>query len=474
MSKKNAILLTTLVLAIFSISSAQTDTDSGKGYISLPEGVVLHPHGYGHFEAGQIVSGNLKNDDISTNNNQYGIDHVWTEDALVNLGLEVFYKKHLRLVFSLYSKLYFSYPQFFSKDRYTKNLRQDVSFDEVFAQFNAGNPDVASFTGQLGYFKYKYNPDVRNLGEYLFRTGTYPAFIDNYFDFPMQRLLGLRAEGRFFNSLTADLFFVSQTVYPAMNWSLAALVDYDVMNLHFIDIGAGIDFAHLLDVYTGHAFPADGGDPTQLNSDVNAYYLNPGDTTKHYYSFIGTKVMGRISIDPKAFIKWKYFGENDLKLYAEACIIGIDSFPDSGYLAGSAQKNLVAPSYGSIRDKTPIVVGFNFPTFKALDVLNIEVEYFSAKYYNDLSYSINKGSAPIPNPSGVVAMATDVNAPRKSDVKWTVYAKRSFFNGHFAITGLIGRDHMRLPCAQYDLEYWNDLLVSDKDWWWVLKTSWMF
>jgi len=60
MSKKNAILLTTLVLAIFSISSAQTDTDSGKGYISLPEGVVLHPHGYGHFEAGQIVSGNLK------------------------------------------------------------------------------------------------------------------------------------------------------------------------------------------------------------------------------------------------------------------------------------------------------------------------------------------------------------------------------------------------------------------------------
>jgi len=451
-----------------------TKADNGSQIVSLPEGITLIPHGYGHIEAGQIVSGNLKYEDISTNNNQYGISHVWTEDALVNLGLEVLYKKHLQLVFSLFSKLYFSYPQFFQKDRYTKNLRQDVFFDEVYAKYTRGNPDVAEFYGQIGYFKYKYNPDVRNLGEYLFRTQTYPAFIDNFFDFPMQRLLGLRAGAKLIKSLDIDLFFISQTVYPAMNWSLAGIINYDVANLNFIEIGAGIDFAHLFDVYTPNSFPADGGDPTNLHSDVNAYYLEPGDTTKHYYTFKGTKVMGRLSIDPKAFIKTNIFGENDLRLYAEACIVGLKNYPDSGYLGGSSLLTLVAPSYNKIAEKTPIVIGFNFPAFKILDVLNLEVEYFGAKYYNDFSYAINKGSAPVPNPSGINAWHTDPNAPKKSDIKWTVYAKRSFFNGHFAITGLIGRDHMRLPCAQYDLEYWNDLLVTDKDWWWVIKTSWMF
>jgi hypothetical protein len=55
-----------------------------------------------------------------------------------------------------------------------------------------------------------------------------------------------------------------------------------------------------------------------------------------------------------------------------------------------------------------------------------------------------------------------------------VYAKKSFFDGHFAVAGQVGRDHMRLPCASYNDEMWNELLVEDKDWWWVLKTSWMF
>jgi hypothetical protein len=33
---------------------------------------------------------------------------------------------------------------------------------------------------------------------------------------------------------------------------------------------------------------------------------------------------------------------------------------------------------------------------------------------------------------------------------------------------------MRLPCAAYSYEMWNELLVEAEDWCWTLKTSWLF
>jgi hypothetical protein len=273
-----------------------------------------------------------------------------------------------------------------------------------------------------------------------------------------------------FNSLKIDLLFASATVWPTMNWSLAALANYDIAALHFVNIGVGVDFAHLFDVYTDHSFGSFGGDPTMpISTSFNSQYIVNGDTS--YYTFKGTKVMGRISIDPKAFIHCKYFGEDDLKLYAEADLIGVKSYPDSGIPQGGGF-DLVAPSYNKWQEKMPVSIGFNVPTFKVLDVLNGEIEWFGAKYYNDASNLFGKQSQPIPY--SVSIWTSDPNAPRKSEIKWSVYAKKSLFGGHLALTGQVGRDHMRLPCAAYSYEYWNELLVTSNDWWWVLKTSWMF
>jgi hypothetical protein len=84
---------------------------------------------------------------------------------------------------------------------------------------------------------------------------------------------------------------------------------------------------------------------------------------------------------------------------------------------------------------------------------------------------INKGTQPLPYN---VWYWNDPTSPKKSEWKWSVFAKKSFFNGHLAITGPIGGDHLRLPCAAYDNELWNELLVEEKDWSWYLKTSLMF
>jgi len=497
MFKKYGVFSVLISLVLFALAQAQPDTsgvsgnsvmagknDLDKGRVELPDGLVLKPHAYGHFEAGQIVNGSLRNNILDINGgslSNFKIDHVWTEDAVVWLGLEALYQENYKMVLEMGTKLYFSYPQEGTTNRYTKNNRQDVFLEKAYSQYQIGDENSPYFLTQVGYFNFKYNPEARNFGEYMFRTGTYPIYFDMSFDDPQARLLGLHLQSNLAQSLKLDALFASATAYPTMNWSLALLGSYDVARLHFMEIGAGVDWADLFDVYTGHSFPVRlGGDPTQPEGSLNdAYVDDNGDTT--YYTFRGTKVMARVTFDPKAFIKSSMLGENDLKVYFEADIIGIKSYPDSAVLVGgNAQtdasgnpvKKQTAPSYDKWWEKMPVMFGVNVPTFKILDILNFEGEWFGAKYYNDASGVLNQGSKPLP--WNVIVDDASQKLPAKSQLKWSIYAKKSFFNGHFALTGQVGRDHMRLPTADYDNEMYNELLIEPSDWWWVLKTSWMF
>src|SRR5260221_7807243 len=45
------------------------------------------------------------------------------------------------------------------------------------ARWQFGNPANVSGSVQVGTFNYKYKPDAKNLGEYLYRSGTYPGLI---------------------------------------------------------------------------------------------------------------------------------------------------------------------------------------------------------------------------------------------------------------------------------------------------------
>jgi hypothetical protein len=474
MSRNFVAYIAIIAASFFSQANSQADSAT-EGRFVLPAGLVVRPYGYGHFEAGQIESGSLSDmNNVIIGTTDYKINHGWMEDGMASLGFDAIYKRNLEMVVALYTKLYFSYPQIdLAGSRFTKNVRQDVAIDDAFAQYHVGDAQSPLFLAQVGYFKFKYNPDVRNLGEYLFRTGTYPIYFNMSLDFPQERLLGLHFQTNLLKSLKVDLLLTSATVMPTQGWSLSALADYDVARLHFIDIGAGVDFADLLNVYNSTSFPKyfglNGvGDPVTPRSN-NAYSIQNGDTT--FYTFAGTKVMARLSIDPKAFIKWYGFGENDLRVYAEADIIGLKDYPDSGYANSTAtSKDLIAPSYNVWWQKMPVAIGINPPTFKILDVLNFELEWFAAKYYNDASGVVNYGSNPLPWDWPNRLHVTYA----KSQIKWSVYAKRSFFNGHFAIVGQVARDHTRLPCAAYDSESWAELLVTADDWWWALKTSWMF
>lgn len=92
------------------------------------------------------------------------------------------------------------------------------------------------------------------------------------------------------------------------------------------------------------------------------------DTTR-FYSFKGVKAMGRISFDPKAFLGSGLFNPPDLKIFAEFAVLGLKDYPFY---------------YDNIRNRIPIMFGFNLPTFRILDLLSVQAEFYDKKWKNNI------------------------------------------------------------------------------------------
>jgi hypothetical protein len=378
------------------------------------------------------------------------VKNVWTQNAYTSLLLDVLYKGKLQLVAGIEAETKFSWP-IESQFSESKIARPEVYILESYGKYLLrGNINVLDFTA--GVFKFKYNPDVRNLGEFLFRSATYPTYVRTDFDDISAKLLGFKVSHNLSDCFTQHLLFTTETVfYPAMDWSLAYLVNYDFFKKNFINLGAGISLAHLISVY-------DRGMITTPRTEENRY-IKDGDTS--YYSFKGNKAMLKFSVDPLAFVRPSpLFGKNDLKIYAEALLVGWKSYPDT------TAKKFYTPSYSDWKEKTIITFGFNLPTFTILDVLSLEFEYWGSEYYNDYRQIYVQDGRPL-------APGFNENV-KESKWKWSLYMKKTFFNEHMAVTAQCARDHMRLFSALYDRANHREMLVQAGDWWWVTKISFNF
>jgi hypothetical protein len=257
------------------------------------------------------------------------------------------------------------------------------------------------------------------MGEYLFRTGTYPPFIINDFDNCEARLLGLRVSSTFFENLRMDLLFSSETYYnPLGDYSFSYLLGYKVKKI--VDVGAGISLSRL--------FPLDPKQTTPHN-DYNIIYekdgmtpvIETGDTL--HYTYKGTKLMARCSFDPKQLLSSPNllglaFGPEDGKLYFETTVLGV--------------KNQ-GTYFNDIIRRWPYMIGFNIPVFKALDLLSLEMEYFDFNY--DLFSFPPSTTSPKEN------MGSD-KWVIENRFHWSFFAQKTVVNG-LSIKGLIGKDHYR-------------------------------
>jgi len=329
----------------------------------------------------------------------------------------------------------------------------------------------------LGVMPYKYNSDVRNLGEFLFRSGTYPFFLINDFNFPLARLSGARLNCKYGNDqvkVTFDQFILSErTMPPFYDISLVSIVGVNWRNI--IDAGAGVDFDRIISVNGTLTTPEDA-----------KYAISPGDTG--HYTFKGTKLMARATIDPlgmvredKGSILNEFAGKNGGKIYGEIAIIGLKNYPASFERPSTDPRDAQNQwGYTKISERMPWVVGFNIPMWKILDVCAFELEKYPAPYPNDY-YQVFIGSG-LPIPTWFHKHRQDsvdlgsgkipYDRPYDSAVYnkrwyWSLYMKKQIVE-HFSLIGQISKDHARWDVnlgnkLNYDTE---EITVKPGEWAW--------
>lgn len=347
-------------------------------------------------------------------------------------------------------------------NQYSIGQRSAFAFTDLHAEFEYWRRENGGHGLLLkaGVFPFKYNENAKNLGEYMFRTYTYPTVI---FTGGLTRVNGASAQlGGFdlntvLGGLTNDLLVTVKTdQIPSASLSLTEMASYSIGGI--LTLGAGV----MLDNFYDPSKIADGKYDVK---DFDLYYTlkdgtrkmktpqNPTDipydpavdsaVDSTRLTFKGQKVMVRGSLDFGKLIASPMLSEKDLRLYFEGILLGVENRPFY---------------YTKMADRMVYSIGFNFPTFRILDVLAAEWEYCSNPYPNDAG-NASLNLSPTPNPTG-----REMNG---DNVKWTLYAQK-IINPGFTLSGQVANDHMRM------VDYFghiNDRAVMPvrKNWYWCVQ-----
>jgi hypothetical protein len=446
------------------------------------------------------------------------IDHNWIGSTYLNLGL----KSHITDFFSVYGAIearlgYDTKPldQALDPTSFPSSQNIYVTIPNAEGIFSFGNREYLGLTIGIGRFEYKYNPESRNLGEYLFRTGTYPAYIRTSFDLPLARINGIVGSFTIGDFLRQDILLTTLTdIQPFTDFSLTYIADASFFE-KALDVGAGVQFANLISTMPDQT--------SQVNYSGNGYLKAPGDTG--YYTFKGTKLMGRVTVDPKQFSSSDnfkdFFGKEGGKLYAEASVLGLESYPASNKIDSFNLSNTVG--YDSLWQKIPITLGVNVPThpftsyglmpiaiamsnfdvFKKnwavlggagilggivtgggtwllekyvgknlrLDVLSVEAEWYGCKY-PDSYFNVTLSDYAVPDrPKSGSGLTWDDYT--RDNWKWSIFAEKTFFN-KFSLIFQIARDHLRLHTLIMKFEDYQEALITNDQWYWMGKVKFNF
>jgi hypothetical protein len=437
-----------LIVGTCAVSFAENNVvDSASKYLN--NNVKIS--GYGSYEFGETEQGFNQGAPVS---------HYWSHQVFAGIGFMAALNPQIELIAGVEGKMWNPFPNTALPGHTQFTTQFSFDFTSAYGNYSPfGGTDNSWLDITAGYFPYKYNPDVRNLGEYMFRTLTYPGLIFDGFDFPANRLLGLKLHaniaddffGKIDSKLKSDLLITEEDQnWPIGDISISWLGSLNIKKV--FEIGAGVDFANAISVNSFYTSPKDPSNMVILSQDALGLH-NIYDSTS-YYTFSAVKPMARINIDPKQI--WGYdgqlFGQEDLKLYGEACIIGVKNYP---YY------------YDNLGQRTPIMLGFNVPAFKILDLLNVEVEYysspFSTSYQNQsLPQLTSSGIFCIPVPAGVLPPVPDYLR-----YKWSVYVKKSL-TSRVSCVLQVAHDHYRLYYAD-GAPVISESLSDQGDWRWVFK-----
>jgi hypothetical protein len=302
----------------------------------------------------------------------------WINDEYARISLSATLSDHLRFIVAPEIRMWFDNYDWHQMGAeafaFPFSSHTTVSLANAQGILSFGDKESRLFEFAAGVMPYKYDNEAKNLGEYLFRSGCHPAYVVTSFDNAYAPLTGFRLSGTMFNKLSLDLLLTTETQFlPTLDWSVSLLAGYKP--LPYLEVGAGVMLDRLLPVDSTRESPSGSG------NEENRYFTKDRDTA--YFSFGGTKVMARFCFDPKEVLNDLFpadiFGKEDMKIYAEAAILGVTSITAYGRVLdpltgmpvvdtinGMPVDRLGVDSlrqyYADIKQRIPVMVGVNWPT----------------------------------------------------------------------------------------------------------------
>jgi hypothetical protein len=412
-------------------------------------GITITPYGWAALDFGEVVKGYDKH--------AGNLMMVEFNRIFLRIGLNVHFNDRTNLTGAMDVKTFNEFPRLVKLGA-TRRYYYYLYLHQAELVHTFFDNDVVRWDLGGGYFPYKYNNNVRNLGEYLFRSTAYPQTLTTEFDMPWNRLFGVYSKHAFQigeNKLNVDALATLNTEWVAIG-DLNASVVATYARAHFFEIGAGVEFGSIVSADEKTTTPQD---------DNTKYFLKKSDgtvDTSQYYTFRGAKLMTRTSFDCKYPLPFRsIFGEEDLKLYGEWTFLGTKSYP----------RALHSPMwYNSPLERMPVMAGFNLPTFKILDVLSLEGEYWANRYPNSMEGIVNDG-LPLPFLAGTSSI--DSTKYKKDNWKWSIYAAKTFLS-HYRLVFQAASDHMRTFAWDWNRQDWEESLRDAGKWYFVLRFSVMF
>lgn len=357
-------------------------------------------------------------------------------------------------------------------------------------EYRFGDLQYPMFTLQAGYFPFKYNPDARNLGEYLLRSGTYPGYMVtggwNLISGAGYMMQGIRLNMSLFKgNLQSEFLLPMEQDLPGTNGDISPTLIVTGKPVPGLELGAGANCHHCISVKPSRTspeirVPADGtfyglGNGYVIDNpayDPNApvtdrYGNNPRyliDST-NFYTFQGLKLMARASFDPKAYVPTGgLFGPEDLKIFGEIAVLGWENYPFY---------------YEERSERMPVMFGVNLPTrvlgYNVFDVLSLQFEHYTSRNPNAVVYSST--SLPLPTSWGYDASGTATIDPNlmvrdhekvtDDDWKWSVYARKEFVKG-LRVYAQVANDHIRLP-NEWGANPSTPLTNASDDWYYLVR-----
>ena len=223
---------------------------------------------------------------------------VWTNDWIDHLGAfvtaEAVVDDRLFLTGGLGGVFQFRKPEVDNPGFYGSQRKGFfIGPTKAVAEYRFGDPAHSWLTMGSGMFMYKYNPDAVDLGEYLYRSGAYPAYTMTggyvLVNSAAANLQGFKTSLEI-GGFRADILLTTETnLAPLYDWSLGAIVSYKIAD-GLVELGAGVNFKRLLQVNPSRTSP---------HKVENGYFsLNGSDytTNANYYTNQLNYYAGRDSI----------------------------------------------------------------------------------------------------------------------------------------------------------------------------------